>query len=288
MNFIEHHYTSQDGLKLYYREYGDRLSGKTPVLCLPGLTRNSKDFHTIATALSKEGRRVICPDLRGRGRSEYDSNYKNYTPQMEIMDIGALAAVADLHQVVILGTSRGGILAMGLAAARPAFIKASILNDIGPELAPEGIARIMDYVGKMKPPEDWSEAAHLLKEGNGAMFPKLSDDDWMKFAQLTFRDENGVPKSDYDPGIGDNIRENASSSGGDTEMMWSLFKALAQKPILGIRGETSDLLSSNTFSQMADLAHSFTSYIVPNQGHAPFLDDAESIEQIRSFISQNA
>ena len=155
-------YTSQDGLKLYARDYGERTAPGTPVICLPGLTRNSKDFEPLAEHLSAS-RRVICPDLRGRGRSGYCDNWSDYTPAHEMMDTLDLMGAAGVGQAVFAGTSRGGLIIMALAAFRPNVIKAAILNDIGPEVEPKGIARIASYVGVTEIAKTWDEAAVKLR-----------------------------------------------------------------------------------------------------------------------------
>src|ERR1043166_8100423 len=138
--------SAQDGLALYYRDYGDALASKTPVLCLPGLTRNSADFAELAGRLSGE-RRVICPDYRGRGRSAYDRNWRNYDPRVYLSDIVQLLAAPGLHRVIVTGTSMGGVITMGFAVAKPPMLAAAIINDIGPDIQGGGLSRIFDYVG---------------------------------------------------------------------------------------------------------------------------------------------
>lgn len=186
-------YTSQDGLRLFARDYGERASPATPIICLPGLTRNSKDFETLAMHLSPH-RRVICPDLRGRGRSGYCENWADYTPVHEMMDTLDLMGATGIAQAIFIGTSRGGLIAMAMAAFRPNVIKAVVLNDIGPEVNMKGIERIASYVGVMETPSTWDEAAVKLRLMNEREFPNLSSEDWRAFARRTFAEENGAPK----------------------------------------------------------------------------------------------
>ncbi len=172
MPFAEKYYRSADGLSLYYRDYRPTGADRTPVLCLPGLTRNSKDFEDIAMRL-RAGRRVLSPDLRGRGKSAYDPDFRHYLPGFYVGDILALLAAESLSKVVIIGTSLGGILAMLLASFNPGYLEAVVLNDVGPEIAPEGAARIAGYVGQMPKIESWDDAAEAQKKLNAAAFPGL-------------------------------------------------------------------------------------------------------------------
>src|SRR5262249_34199486 len=137
----------QDGLRLYFRDYGDPASERTPVLCLTGLTRNSADFHEVALRVAGE-RRVLAPDYRGRGRSAYDPDWRNYEPRIYVNDAAHLLAATGVERAVVIGTSLGGLLAMGLSVLRPTMVAGIVLNDIGPGLVGSGLARIMDYVGK--------------------------------------------------------------------------------------------------------------------------------------------
>jgi len=226
--------TSKDGLKLYARDYGDRLSPLTPVVCLPGLTRNSKDFHELAVHLSPR-RRVLCLDYRGRGRSDYDRNYENYTPLIEASDTLDVMTAAGISHAIFVGTSRGGILAMIMAVLRPTALKGVVLNDIGAEIAIEGILRIAGYVGNMPGPKNWNEAVLTLKKIALAHFPTLPEDEWITFARNTFRDENGKPKIDYDPALRHTLPKIISSSDAKIPPLWPYFNALKNIPTLVVR-----------------------------------------------------
>ena len=184
-DFRERSLSAQDGLRLYYRDYGDPLSRATPVVCLAGLTRNSKDFHGLAGRLSAR-RRVVCPDYRGRGRSARDSDWRNYAPQVILGDVVQLLAANNLHSVVVCGVSFGGLLAMGLAVAAPTALAGVILDDVGPEVEPAAGKRILDYVSRDHPQPDWAAAVTEIK----TRFPDLSyttEAGWRGFAEATYR-----------------------------------------------------------------------------------------------------
>ncbi len=277
--------TSKDGLKLYARDYGSRILATTPVVCLPGLTRNSKDFHELAMHLS-EKRRVLCLDYRGRGRSDYDPNYKNYSPMVEVSDTLDVMAAAGISHGVIIGTSRGGILAMIMAVMRPGVLKGVVLNDIGPEIAVEGLLRISGYVGNMPNPKSWNEAVVMLKKIAQAHFPTLNDEEWMSFARTTFRDENGLPKSDYDPALRHTLPKIIASGDAKIPKLWAQFNALKNFPTLVIRGENSDLLTQETLQKMHDAHEKMLSITLKNRGHTPFLNEIQAVAAIDRFIGQ--
>ncbi|MDZ4381857.1 MAG: alpha/beta hydrolase [Parvibaculum sp.] len=277
-------YTSQDGLTLFARDYGERTAPGTPVVCLPGLTRNSKDFEPLAEHLSLH-RRVICPDLRGRGRSGYCDNWADYTPAHEMMDTLDLMGAAGIGQAVFAGTSRGGIIVMALAAFRPNVIKGAILNDIGPEVEPKGIDRIAGYVGVMEPPATWDEAAVKLRMMNEREFPNLSAEDWRNFAHRTFAEENGLPKMDYDAKIGTAMRKGMEAAKGEIPTLWPQFKSLSQMPLLAIRGENSDILTASIMERMKEANPAMHSVVATDRGHAPFLDEPEVLAAIDGFLA---
>ncbi|MEP0707103.1 alpha/beta fold hydrolase [Parvibaculum sp.] len=277
-------YTSQDGLKLYARDYGERTAPGTPVICLPGLTRNSKDFEPLAGHLSAR-HRVLCPDFRGRGRSDYCDNWTDYTPVHEMMDTLDLMGAAGIGSAIFIGTSRGGLVTMALAAFRPNVIKAAVLNDVGPEVDKKGIERIAGYVGVMEVPATWDEAAVKLRVMNEREFPNLSGDQWRTFARRTFAEEHGAPKLDYDPKIGTAMRKGLEASKGEIPTMWPQFGSLAQMPLLIVRGENSDLLSAGIVERMQADHPSVKSVTAKDRGHAPFLDEPEVLAAIDEFIA---
>src|SRR5262249_45002821 len=184
--------TAQDGLRLHVRAYGTRASRALPVVCLPGLARTAADFADLALVLSSDSeRRVLALDYRGRGKSGYDRNPANYNLQVELADVLAVLTALGIGRAAFVGTSRGGILIMLIAVARPTAIAGCVLNDIGPVIEPGGLMRIKSYVGKLPQPASFREAAEILQRLFGSHFPKWSDADWLAFARRTFKEANG-------------------------------------------------------------------------------------------------
>ena len=284
--FRPFHYTAADGLALSGRDYGDAASPFLPILCLPGLTRNSNDIHVVAKALSSDGqrpRRVLCLDFRGRGRSAYDPDPSHYNPNTEAADAQAALAAVGISRFVILGTSRGGIVGFVLAAMLPDQVAGLIVNDVGPVLDLDGLQRIKGYVGAPKSPADWAAAVAAVKAINGH-FTALSDDDWLRFAVQIFRDENGRPVLDYDAAIGQTLPDLDPST--PLPGLWPLFDAIDPKiAMMAIRGANSDLLSVSTVAEMARRHPDFDAIEVPDQGHAPLLWDEPTIAAIKTFAA---
>jgi pimeloyl-ACP methyl ester carboxylesterase len=279
---LERYYTSSDGLRLFYREYPAATPGRLPVLCLPGLTRNSRDFDHVARQLQPT-RTVLCADLRGRGRSQHDPHWLNYHPGTYLADIAQLLLDAGVTRCILLGTSLGGILSMFLTATQPALVAAVILNDIGPEVAPEGLARIAGYVGKSTPPVTWSEAAATVRATYQAALPGLNDAQWLDYARRTYTDVDGVPKLDMDPRIGDAVRNAPAVAAPD---LWMPYAALRAVPTLAIRGVMSDVLSQPTFDRMLRDKPDLQRVVVANRGHAPLLDEPECVAAIDAFLAR--
>jgi len=279
----ERYFESSDGLSLYYRDYHPaEESDRLPVLCLPGLTRNSRDFEALALRLQRAGRRVLTPDLRGRGRSQHDPNWSNYQPTTYLGDLAALQAAAGAERVVVVGTSLGGILAMLIAATRPAAIAAAVLNDVGPEIAPEGLQRIAQYVGRHIPVGSWEEAAAQARATYGLALPDLTDAQWLAFARRSYVEVDGVPRLDMDPMIGEAVRAAPSGAAPD---LWPVYGALRPLPALAVRGELSDVLSEATFERMALEKPDLRRVTVARRGHPPLLDEPECVLAIDEFLS---
>ncbi len=270
--------TAQDGLQLYYRDYGGAKNGGAALLCLTGLTRNSKDYHDFALRFAGK-RRVLSPDYRGRGRSARDKDWRNYTPQNYISDIRHLLAATNCHRVVVVGTSLGAILAMGLAVVSPGVLAGAILNDAGPELDPAGIARILGYIGDESTFADWAAATRRVQE----LFPSLSIDSeaaWLEFAARTFREGgDGALHYDWDPAIARQLGEQKALPD-----LWPLFHALRPAPVLALRGETSDVLSLETFERMGEDMPNLTRVTVPGVGHVPTLAEPAAKRAIDAFL----
>jgi pimeloyl-ACP methyl ester carboxylesterase len=275
-------YASSDGLRLYYRDYPAASGGRLPVLCLPGLTRNCRDFESTALRLQRT-RRVLSPDLRGRGRSQYDPHWQNYHPGTYLDDLARLLRDASVERAILLGTSLGGILSMLIAAGAPRVPAAVILNDIGPEVATEGMQRIASYVGRHVPVASWEEAAGQMRAMYGLAMPDAGDDDWMAFARRSYSEVDGVPRLDVDPGIGEAVRA-APASGAPH--LWPVFAALRPLPVLAIRGELSDVLSAATFDRMAREKPDLERLTVARRGHPPLLDEPECVAAIDAFLAR--
>jgi len=279
--------TARDGLRLHARCHGRRSAPGLPVLCLPGLARTAVDFDALGETLAsdpKRPRRVVALDYRGRGLSDYDREPANYSFQVEIADVLAVATALDCLPAVIVGTSRGGILTMLLAALRPTAIAGCVLNDIGPVIEPKGLMRIKGYVGKLPQPRNFEEGAEILRRLFDAQFPKLTHDDWLKAAQRTFKDEGGRLVPTYDVNLAKTME------GVDFERplppLWKEFDALAKVPVMVIRGANSDLLSGETVEAMRARHPGLETLEVPDQGHAPLLVEPDVIARIAAFIER--
>lgn len=280
--YIERSLKTADGLALSFRDYGSRFSQATPVLCLPGLTRNVRDFDDLAQSLMAN-RRVLSLDARGRGRSDYDPDFTSYNLVREVGDTLTLISQEFDRPCIIIGTSRGGLAGMILNGVRPDLIAGLALNDIGPDMEPEGLGRIFNYLGITPDPfNTWDDAVLYMKQNNASEFPDLTDADWVAWAKRTFRDENGVPKLDYDPKLRD-ATLNGSFTVAD---FWPQFRGLAETPTLLLRGENSDLLSAETVIKMRRTKPDMTAVTVRNRGHVPFLDEPEAMSALFAFITE--
>lgn len=289
--FDEIRFVQRSGLKLYARRYpAQNASLKSaqpparPVLCLAGLTRNSRDFHEIALDLSSGdcARDIYTLDSRGRGLSDYDSDWRNYTVPCEMQDTLDFMIAQSLEGAAILGTSRGGLIAMVMAAAQPAFLGPVILNDIGPVIERDGLSRIASYVGRTPLPRDWREAAEMVHDMNRHAFTAVGDDEWEPIARQLFNERNGRPAPGYDAKLGQAF----SSIDGPIPPLWAQFDALKRQPVMVIRGINSDLLSEATVDTMRQRHADLTELAIAGQGHAPWLRDKASIDEVRRFLQR--
>lgn len=280
-------YRSHDDLVLYARKYGSEGAPGRPLVCLAGLTRNARDFHDLAVALSTHPthpRLVYCLDCRGRGRSEWDKDWRNYSPYVELLDVAAFLTLRNLTNVAFLGTSRGGIITMLLAVTRPSAIGCAILNDIGPVIETAGLARIMGYAGKIPLPRDWDEAINIVRDINIRQFTALDGAGWQKLTHQLFNELDGRPTAAYDPKVGAALSEVDIAK--PVPSMWEHFESLFQVPVMVLRGENSDLLSTSTVQDMQARHPALTSVVIRNEGHAPLLLDRLSQRLIRDFLAQ--
>jgi pimeloyl-ACP methyl ester carboxylesterase len=278
-------YASSDGLRLHVAEYGDAISPWLPVVCIPGLSRSARDFHELGLYLSQHPqrpRRVIAFDLRGRGMSEWDEDIAHYTPIVEMQDVLDGMTALGVDRAVIVGTSRGGIIAMLMAVARPSVIAGVVLNDIGPAIEPRGLARLKTYIGRTPAPDDWDDAAYILRRLHGKQFTALRDDEWRAFARMTWRDDGGLPVGNYDPAL-------ASTFDGvefdrPLPTLWREFAALSSRPVLTIRGENSDIFDAETLARMEREHPRFDRIVIEGEGHAPLLLRETLLQRISAFI----
>ena len=276
-------FSARDGLRLHARCYEAPGSLRPPVLCLAGLTRNSRDFQDLAVALSTgpRARTVWALDSRGRGLSEHDRDWRNYSVPVEAQDVIDLAIVAGLHGASVIGTSRGGLIAMVLAAAQPTIIGAVVLNDIGPVIEHDGLARIAGYVSRMPVPGSWQEATEIVAGMSRRHFPDVTGEQWDQVARAWFNDRDGRPVAGYDAAIGRSISVTATP----IPALWPQFIALAGVPMLAIRGETSDILGAHTLAEMQRRHPDCATLLVPREGHAPLLKDRRSLDTIGRFLT---
>ncbi|MGQ0485124.1 MAG: alpha/beta fold hydrolase [Hyphomicrobiales bacterium] len=284
MEFRELRYGSADGLSLYAREYGPAAGGPVPLLCLPGLTRNSRDFETIAARLAA-GRRIVCPDFRGRGRSQYAADPLTYRPEVELADTIALLDWLGIARAAVIGTSRGGIVAMVMAAKHPERLAGILFNDIGPKIETEGLLRIRSYLGQTPCFASWADAVAGLRAVH-AGFETLSDAEWLAFARRVFRDESGVLRPDSDPGIAAAFPTTEDIETGKVPELWPLFELTAAVPVTVLRGANSDLLSEETVAGMMARHGAAEAVTVRNRGHVPFLDEPEAFAAIERWLDR--
>jgi pimeloyl-ACP methyl ester carboxylesterase len=274
--------TTHDGLRLYTRVYENQGRGAATVLCLHGLTRNSRDFEDLAPHLQHHYR-VIVPDLRGRGSSARDPNPQNYQPAIYVQDIVALLDTLSAAQVTVIGTSLGGLLAMMLGVGHRSRIAGIVLNDIGPEADPVGIERIKGYAGRLPPPKDWSDAIAQTKTMFGDAWPNLTAERWSTIARRGFReDASGALHVDADPMIGEMLRAAPAA----TATLWPFWQGLRGIPMLAIRGARSDILSAPTFARMKAENPDLEQLEVAQRGHVPLLDEPECIAAIDAFLAR--
>jgi pimeloyl-ACP methyl ester carboxylesterase len=280
-------YRSHDDLLLYVRKYGsDELPGR-PLLCLPGLTRNGRDFQDLAAALASHPtspRPVYCLDYRGRGRSEWDKDWQNYSVYVELLDVVAFLTLRGLDGIAIVGTSRGGIISMLLSVMRPSAIGCLVMNDIGPVIETPGLARIMGYAGKIPVPRDWEEANEIVQEVFKRQFTALDNAGWRALTRQLFNEEDGKPAAGYDPNVGNALSEVDIAK--PVPAMWEHFESLYQTPLMVLRGENSDILSAATVREMQARHPNMTPVLIRNEGHAPLLMDRFSQRLIADFLAE--
>ncbi|MHA6719446.1 alpha/beta fold hydrolase [Sphingomonas sp. RS6] len=281
-NYSDGYWWSKDGLRLHYRDYPGR-DDRPPVICFPGLTRNARDFARLAERLAGEWR-VICVEFRGRGESAYAKDPMTYVPLVYLQDVEALLAELGIARFVAVGTSLGGIVTMLLAATDGARLAGAVLNDVGPELDPVGLARIRTYVGKAVWFPTWMHAARALAETNGDVYPDYGIEDWLFMAKQLYRvNSQGRIVLDYDMKIAEPFRVPGNEAGPD---MWPTLDALAGRPLLVVRGERSDILRVETADRMVARVPGAELVTVARVGHAPTLGEPVAADAIDRLLDR--
>jgi pimeloyl-ACP methyl ester carboxylesterase len=281
--FREGRARTADGLELYYLDYDAAPPGLTPVVCLPGLSRCHRDFGPIADILAPT-RRVICPDMRGRGGSQRDEDFRNYNVLTETQDVLDLLDGLGVSRAAFIGASRGGILIMLIATTRPAMMAGAVLNDIGPVIEKAGLIRIVATLGLT--PErfhSWDDAVRVVRDGNVRQFPRLTAAEWEAFARRLYADDGGRPRLDYDWRLTSATQAALEDA---PPVLWAQFEKLAGIPTLAIRGENSDILSAATLAQMKARMPDLQTLTLPDRGHCPFLDEPEAVAAIGALLER--
>ncbi|MGD9597973.1 MAG: alpha/beta fold hydrolase [Steroidobacteraceae bacterium] len=287
MQQTEIRWRSRDGLELFARDYGAAPGAppRVPVVCIPGLTRNSLDFDEVAPWIAGLGRRVLAVDLRGRGESDRDPDPRRYRPPTYADDVAALLEHLGIPRAILLGTSLGGLVSMVFAVRHGARLAGAVLNDVGPTIDPAGAARIRSYVGKAPPITSWEGAVAYAKLVNGAALPQFTDSDWDAMARRMFRPgEGGPPQLNYDPKI--------LAPVGPIRMRiaewlaWAAFRRLARgRPVLLLRGALSDILAPATVARMRRVAPALGFAEIPDVGHAPMLSEPAARSALQAFLA---
>ncbi|WP_394726791.1 alpha/beta fold hydrolase [Altererythrobacter sp. GH1-8] len=280
--YRDRYWQSADGLTLHFRDYAGP-DGALPVLCLHGLTRNARDFAPLAEHLSAR-HRVVVPEMRGRGQSDYAKDSATYSPLTYVADVEALLKQEGIDRFAAIGTSMGGLMTMLMAAKDASRIAAAVINDIGPVVDPSGIERIAGYVGQGRNFPTWMHAARALKEEHGGSFPDYDLERWLDLAKrMMVVGPNGRITLDYDMAIAEPFKQPGNAAPPD---LWPAFEALGNAPLLILRGELSDLLTSQTLAEMHRRVPELVHVTLPRIGHAPMLDEPQSLDAIDALLAQ--
>jgi len=285
--FSDFFYAASDGFELHARVYGEASTGHWPVVCLPGLTRNARDFHELALYLSTHAdhpRKVVAFDYRGRGQSARDPDVGNYNVGVEAGDILAGLEALGIAAAAFIGTSRGGLIIHVLGMMRPAVLKAIVLNDIGPVIEAEGLAHIQSYLERAPKPKTFDEAVAAQRGAHGQDFPVLTDADWKRMVGALYRETDQGLLPDFDSKLADAVANLDLTQ--PLPALWPQFEALRDIPLLAIRGANSRLLSVDTLKQMRERHLQMETLTVEGQGHAPFLETGGLPCDIAAFLDR--
>jgi pimeloyl-ACP methyl ester carboxylesterase len=282
-DFLVRRITTQDGLSLYVRDYpGPADSTLTPLLCLGGLIRNSRDFSGIGKFHGRT-RRVLVPDIRGRGKSDFDPEWQNYRPETYVGDVRHILCALGVHRVVVIGTSMGGIMGMIMAAAMPGALKALVLNDIGPIVRRRDLDSVITYMQNPPSLPDWPAAARHLRDAFGDDIPLTEEADWIRAAKNGYTErEDGSIGFAWDP----NIIRPILADPTEVHDLWHLFRATGRIPVLTLRGARSNILDEAQLAEMSTLHKNMQSVVVPGVGHAPSLAEPISMETLNGFLTR--
>ncbi|NVK18079.1 MAG: alpha/beta hydrolase [Methylocystaceae bacterium] len=281
MSYFEKYIRSSDGLSLYVRDYKPVQERGRPILCLAGLTRNSKDFAEIAQEICEMGRRVVCLDYRGRGQSDYDEDWSNYDPKVYVSDIFSICTALNLHGCTFIGTSLGGLLTMAMAVVAPGLVHSVVLNDVGPDLNEEGLQKIIAYTQDNTPVTNLEGAVKKLKsyyrdeEG-------FVDKDWMAVAKNTYKLDKGQYIPNWDVKIAENLKLKKSEE--ERHDLWPYFFGLGKRSVLVIRGAESNVFTHETYTKMCESLENIQGIEIKNVGHAPTLSEPEAAKALYTFI----
>lgn len=278
------YFTSADGLKLFARDWGPKNGAGLPVLCLAGLTRNSRDFEPVVPFLAKT-HRVIAPDYRGRGRSQYATNWKTYEPPVEMADAIALLDHLGIEKVALIGTSRGGLIAMLMGQFHKSRLAGVFFNDIGPKLENSGLIEIAKSIKMRTSADSWQKVIAGLKEYNHKI-SGLSEHEWEAFAKRLFIEKDGKIIPDYDHNLMKTFPDVEFIQSGRIPQVWELYETLSDLPVGLARGAHSDLLSRETVAKMARLHPGLISVEVPGRAHVPFLDEKPCVDAIQTWLQK--
>jgi pimeloyl-ACP methyl ester carboxylesterase len=282
-SFEDRYFNSVDGLRLHYRDYPGGDPDQPPILCLPGLTRNVRDFEPVAKRFAGEWR-VIALEFRGRGLSAYDPEPRRYMPPVYARDVLKLLDQLGIADAVFIGTSLGGLVTMLIAGMEDERIAGALLNDIGPEIAPEGIERIRTYVGKQVEFDSFADAARSMMARAGDVYPRWGEAEWERFARRCCREEGGKVSYDYDMAIAVPFAE---ANDATQPNLWPLLDNLKDKPVTILRGAHSDLFTVEVAERMVvELGDGAELVTIPDVGHAPSFDEPESIAAVERLLAR--
>lgn len=282
--FREHRLKTADGPSLYMRIYEGEDARATPMLCVPGLTRNCTDFEAMAQGLAPRVT-LVTPDLRGRGRSDHDPDLRRYHPDTYVADMLAVMDELDLARVVMLGTSLGGLVTMLLAQRAPERLAAAVLNDVGPMLNPVGLTRVAASAASIGPVRSWADAVRAVRHINQIAFPAYGPAEWEAFARRIYMEgPDGRPVPAYDP----RIMEALGVVGAGPSDLWPAFRALGAVPTLLIHGQISDVFVKDAIPMMQALHPRLSVQEVPRVGHAPMLIEPQALDALNAFLARHA